>query len=237
MIEAKCYRRYHHAGNLPLVVRTRVAMGCGYGGQHSMDPVGLYALFAGWRIVAPSNAFDYIGLFNSAMHSLDPVLVLEHHALYNVKQPVPVRNLDYFVELGKARTVASGSDVTVLAYSSLVPRCERLLPLLAQAGVSAELIDLRTVDYAGIDYEAIGESVRKTGYVVIAEGAVRSHSIGSTVAAEISRRFFDCLDGPVACLTTCDIPPPVSRPLEAAAMLGDDEILRTVTDAAKHRSP
>ena len=62
-----------------LVLRTRIAAGCGYGGQHSMDPVGLYALFRGWRIIAPSNAFDYIGLFNTAMQSNDPVVIIEHH--------------------------------------------------------------------------------------------------------------------------------------------------------------
>ena len=231
----KARHMYGNTTDLPFVLRTRVAMGLGYGGQHSMDPVGLYALFSGWRIVAPSNSFDYVGLFNAAMHSLDPALMLEHQALYADVTPVPAGDLDYVIELGKARVVAPGEHVTLIAYSSTVPRCERLLPALKEAGISAELIDLRSIDYASIDYEAIGASLRKTGAAVIVEEAVQSHSLGGVIARTISERFFDLLDGPVACLTSKDVPPPVSRVLEAAAHLSDQEILDTAVVAAKRR--
>lgn len=231
----KARHMYGNTTDVPLVVRTRVCTGLGYGGQHSMHPVGLFALFSGWRIVAPADATDYVGLFNSAMCSLDPVLIIEHQALYDQEMPVPAGDLDYFIELRKARVVASGSDVTLLAYSSLVPRCKKLLPRLAAEGVSAELIDLRTLDYAGIDYDAIGRSVRKTGAVVIVEEALRSQSIGPTVAANITERFFDYLDGPVACMASEDVPPPVSRVLEAAALIKDDDILNTAVAVARRQ--
>jgi len=93
---------YGDSSKMPLVVRTRTAIGCGYGGQHSSDPVGLYSLYSGWRIVAPSNAYDYIGLFNTAMLSEDPVLISKHHAIYPLKSQVPKNNLDYFIPFGKA---------------------------------------------------------------------------------------------------------------------------------------
>ncbi len=232
---AKARHMYGNTTDLPLVLRTRVATGCGYGGQHSMNPAGLYALFAGWRIVAPADAFDYVGLFNAAMTSLDPVLVLEHHALYDQVTELPEDDLDYLIELGKARRVAEGSDVTLLTYSHLVPRCRKLLPAWEKAGVSVELIDLRTLDYPSIDYALIGESLRKTGAVVIAEEGARSQTLGSTIAREITERFFDDLDGPVCCLTSKDVPPSVSRWLEAAVMLQDAEIERLVTDVARRQ--
>jgi len=91
---------YGDSTAMPLVVRTRIAIGCGYGGQHSMDPVGLFSLFSGWTVVAPADAFDYIGLFNSAMQSLNPVLIVEHHELYPQPCEVPKDDLDYFIPLG-----------------------------------------------------------------------------------------------------------------------------------------
>ena len=104
----KARHMYGNTTDIPIVFRTRIAAGCGYGGQHSMDPVGLYSLFSGWRIIAPSNSFDYIGLFNTAMQSNDPVVIVEHHSLYTLKFPVPENNLDYFIPFGKARMVSEG---------------------------------------------------------------------------------------------------------------------------------
>ena len=131
---AKARHMYGGATDLPLVVRTRIATGCGYGGQHSMDPAGLFALFPGWRMVAPGNAFDYIGLFNTAMRSLDPVVILEHHTLYGQKFPVPEGELDYCVTFGRARRLTEGTDLTVLTYGGM---SSRLLSLRPQAGRSA----------------------------------------------------------------------------------------------------
>ena len=231
----KARHMYGNTTDLPLVVRTRVAIGCGYGGQHSMDPVGLYALFPGWRIVAPSDSFDYIGLFNSAMRSRDPVLVIEHHSLYAKEFPVPTGNLDFCIPFGKGRVVAEGSDVTLLTYGSLVGRSEQLIPRFAADGVSVELIDLRTLDIPGIDYETIGESLKKTGAVVIAEEAAASQSIGSAISASIMERFFEHLDSPVVRVTSLDIPLPVSRVLEQATMISDEKIYR-ITEAVARRA-
>ncbi len=226
---------YGNTTDMPLVVRTRVAIGCGYGGQHSMDPAALYGLFPGWRIVAPSNAFDYVGLFNSAMQSLDPVLIIEHHSLYGQRFPVPKDDLDYFIPFGKARVAAEGTDVTLITYGCMVGRCERVCARLAEAGVSAEIIDLRTIDPLSIDHNAIGCSVAKTEAAVVVEESPRSQSLGATIAAEVTERFFDQLHGPVHRLNSVDVPNPVSHVLESAAIIGDDEIVTAVKRAARAR--
>jgi len=233
----KARHMYGGTTELPLVARTRIATGCGYGGQHSMDPVGLYALFPGWRIVAPSNAFDYVGLFNTAMVSLDPVLFLEHHSLYGMRFPVPAGSLDYYIPFGKAKIVASGEDITVLTYSSMTARVAALKEQLDSRGVSIELIDLRTVDLPGVDYETIGRSLKRTGVVVTVEEAAEGQSIGSRIAAEITRRFFDDLDGPPGWLASLNVPNPVSQVLERAAMISDDTILSSLEGMAKRRWP
>jgi len=232
---AKARHMYGNTTQLPLVIRIRIATGCGYGGQHSMDPIGLYALFSGWRIVAPSDAFDYVGLFNSAMQSLDPVVVLEHNAQYPKRFPVPKGDLDYFIPFGKARVTGEGSDVTVISYGCLVDRCDALRERLAAGGVSAETVDLRTLDLPSIDYDTLSESIMKTGAAVIVEQAAASQSIGQQIAANLTERFFDYLDCPVACLASLDVPTSVSRVLEAAALISDEDIFQTTVAVAKRR--
>ncbi len=212
--------RYIYGGNvdMPLVMRTRIATGCGYGGQHSMDPVALFALFSGWRIIAPTTPFDYIGLFNSAMQSKDPVLIVEHHALYDKTGLIPSGGCGYYVRMGKAKRLREGKDVTVLAYSSMAALAAQSAEELAAEGIEAEVIDLRSLDPASIDYETIGCSLRKTNTLVIIEQAPRSNSIGTVIAYECESRFFDYLDCPVKRITGADIPNPVSRVLESAAL-------------------
>jgi 2-oxoisovalerate dehydrogenase E1 component len=168
-------------------------------------------------MVAPANAFDYIGLFNTAMRSLDPVVILEHHSLYGQEFPIPESDLDYFVAFGRARRLAEGTDLTVLSYGGMSSRLLALRGQLSERGVSAELIDLRTLDAPGIDYRTIGESLARTGAVAIVEQAAASQGIGVRLAGQIASRFFDELDAPPLCLCSQDVPPPVSRVLEALA--------------------
>ncbi|MCK4422923.1 MAG: 2-oxoisovalerate dehydrogenase, partial [Candidatus Omnitrophica bacterium] len=229
--------RYMYGGkvDLPIVIRTRIAIGCGYGPQHSMDPVALYALFPGWRIIAPGNAFDYIGLFNTAMRSLDPVLIVEHHSLYKKKFPVPQNSLDYFIPFGTASIITRGKDVTILAYGSMTRRLENLNKELCTQNISVELIDLRTLDLANIDYDTIGESVKKTGVLAIVEEASASQSLGAHIAAEITKRYFDYLDAPPVCITSMDVPNPVSRMLEQAIIIKDEQISQRIEKIVKYR--
>lgn len=229
----KARHMYGGTTDLPLVLRSRIATGVGYGGQHSMDPVGLYAAFSGWRIVAPSNAFDYIGLFNTAMHSLDPVCILEHHTLYPAKGQVPEGNLDYCIPFGQAAVVKEGSDITVATYGAMTNRVVTIAKALENQGVSAEIIDLRTLDLASLDFATLGNSLEKTGVLATVEQAAGGHAIGRRIASEVTERFFDLLDGPPGVITSRDVPNPVSRVLEEAAMISDDEIADLLQQMAR----
>jgi len=219
--------------NMPLVMRTRIAAGCGYGGQHSMDPTALFALFSGWRILAPVTPADYIGLFNSAMQSKDPVLMMEHHELYQTTGAVPADNWDYFIEMGKAKKVSEGEDVTVLGYSWAVSLVEQAAKEFAEEGISVEVIDLRTLSMPDIDYETIGKSLEKTSNMVIVEQSPQSNSIGARIGYECHRRFFDMLDGPILTVTGADIASPVSRWAEATAMPSMEQIKDAVRKSVK----
>ena len=224
---------YGDTTDVPLVVRTRIGTGLGYGAQHSMDPVGLYGLFPGFRIVVPATSADYIGLFNSAMHSLDPVVILEHNALYTQSFPVPAGDLDYCLPFGQAELVARGDDLTIVTYGHLGRRCLGLVERLRGAGVSADIIDLKTLDHIDLDYATIGASLASTGALLVVEEAARSHGIAATVAEQVQHRFFDDLDAPVAVLASLDISTPVSRALELATLVSDDQIAAAAVAVAQ----
>jgi len=199
---------------MPLVLRTKVAMGTGYGSQHSMDPAGIFATAPGWRIVAPSTPFDYVGLMNAALLCEDPVLVLEHVDLYAAKGPAPVEDYDYVIPLGKAKVVRPGRDLTVLTYLSMV---EKTRAVVEQLRVDAEIIDLRSLDRAGVDWETIEASIRKTGNVLIVEQGAAGTSYGGWLADELQRRVFDWLDQPICRVHGAEASPSISKVLEAAA--------------------
>ncbi|WP_141059800.1 dehydrogenase E1 component subunit alpha/beta, partial [Brucella melitensis] len=207
--------------DMPVVLRTKVAMGTGYGSQHSMDPAGIFATAPGWRIVAPSTPFDYVGLMNSALLCRDPVLVLEHVDLYASKGAAPAEDFDYFIPLGKAKVVRPGSRVTVLTYLAMVAKTQAVVEAL---GVDAEIIDLRSLDRAGVDWETIEASVRKTGNVLIVEQGASGTSYGGWLADELQRRCFDWLDQPIARVHGAEASPSISKVLEAAAAARPQDI-------------
>jgi 2-oxoisovalerate dehydrogenase E1 component len=207
---------------VPLVLRTKVAMGSGYGSQHLMDPAGMFATSPGWRIVAPSTAADYVGLMNAALALEDPVLVIEHVDLYGTADRVPDGELDYILPPGRAAVRRTGSDVTVISYLSMVAHS---LEAIDQTGIDAELIDLRWLDRASIDWETIGESVKKTNAVLIVEQGARGTSYGAWLADELQRRFFDWLDQPIQRVSGGEASPSISRVLERAAIARTEEVV------------
>lgn len=214
---------------MPLVLRTKVAIGTGYGSQHSMDPAGLYANWPGWRIVAPSTPFDYVGLMNSALRCNDPVLVIEHVDLYNSTGLGPLEDFDYHIPLGKAKVVRAGGRLTVLTYLAMTSQAVKVADEL---GLDAEIIDLRSLDRAGIDWETIGESIRKTNNVVVLEQGGLTASYGAMLTDEIQRRYFDWLDSPVQRIHGAEASSSVSKVLERAAFVGSEEIRTGLLRAA-----
>ncbi|WP_312994567.1 dehydrogenase E1 component subunit alpha/beta [Achromobacter animicus] len=213
--------------DVPFVLRTKVAMGTGYGSQHSMDPAGIFATAPGWRIVAPSTPHDYVGLMNTALASKDPVLVIEHVDLYASSGDVPDGDLDYAIPFGRAQVRREGGKVTILTYLSMVSRA---LAAAEQAGVDAEVIDLRTLDRASLDWDTIGASIQKTNNVLIVEQGARGTSYGAMLADEIQRRYFDWLDQPVKRVTGGEASPSISKVLERAAFADTDEVMAGLAD-------
>ena len=220
---------------MPVVVRTRIASGVGYGAQHSLDPVALFHLFPGWRIFAPTTAFDYIGLFNVAMRAKSPTLIVEHQEFYNQKFPIPDGPPDHLVRPGTARVVRPGKDVTVLAYLSGLLRAREAADQLAAEGVDAEVIDLRTLDSASLDYETIGASLAKTGMLVTVEQAPATNSIGGQMATTCVQRFFDEFDGPPVTVAGPSIPLPVSKMGEWACLPNTAQVADAIRRAANRQ--
>ena len=228
--------RYMYGGELPvpIVVRTRTGQGRGYGPQHSSDPAGIFGLFPGWRIVAPSTPWDYVGLFNTAVLSDDPVLVIEHHRLWPTRGPIPVAELDYCIPFGAAVLRRAGGDVTVLTWSEPTFRVLAIAEALGRDGIDVEVLDLRSIDRASLDMAAIEGSLKKTGRLVIVEDAARSYSIGGQIADRIYSELGSLIKQPIVRVTGKDIPSPVSAVLEQEVILSDADIRSALVSSVNH---
>lgn len=229
---AKARHMFGGSGGVPLVLRSKVAMGTGYGSQHSMDPAGILATAPGWRIVAPTTPYDYVGLMNTALACDDPVVVLEHVELYNSHGPGPVDDLDYLLPVGRANVRRSGSDLTILTYLGMTPYV--LEAVETHGGVDAEVIDLRWLDRASIDWGTIEESLSKTSRILIAEQGAIGTSYGGWLADEIHRRFFHLLDAPVWRVSGREASPSISKVLERAAIAQAEEVIAVFDDILRY---
>ncbi|MET0839833.1 MAG: thiamine pyrophosphate-dependent enzyme, partial [Marmoricola sp.] len=223
---AKARHMFGGDSAVPLVLRSKLAAGTGYGSQHSMDPAGVLATAPGLRIAAPSNPFDYVGLMNTALACDDPVVVLEHVDLYTTTGTGPVEDLDYLIPVGKAAMRREGDDVTVISYLSMVGHCLEALDQVSE--VSADLIDLRWLDRASVDWDLITASVRKTNRVLIVEQGAVGTSYGAWLADEIQRRLFDWLDAPITRVTGAVASPSISKVLERAAIARTEEVVEAL---------
>ncbi len=227
----KARHMYGGVNGVPLVLRSKIAMGTGYGSQHSMDPAGVFATAAGWRIVAPSTPYDYVGLMNTALRCQDPVVVLEHVDLYTSSGPGPGDDWDFCLPVGKAAVRREGSDLTVLSYLVMTPY---VLDAVEGHEVDAEVIDLRWLDRASIDWDTIESSLTKTNQILIAEQGALGTSYGGWLADEIHRRFFDLLDAPVRRVTGGVASPSISKVLERAAIAQTSEVVAALDEIAKY---
>ena len=178
---------------VPMVVRCSVGGGKGYGGQHSQSLESMFAHIPGTYVVYPSNAYDAKGLLKTAIRDDNPVVFVEGQLLYNEKDVVPEE--DYTIPFGVANTISEGSDMTFIAWGPAVLDAKKAVAALAEEGISAELIDLRTL--GPCDYEAIYASVRKTGKCVVVSQCVDIGSFTGEIVSKIMENCFDDLDAPV----------------------------------------
>jgi len=198
-----------------------------------MDPVALFSLFPGWRILVPTTPFDYIGLFNAAMKMKSPIVIVEYHQFYNEKGLIPEGNPDHTIKIGKAIVRNVGSDVTVLSYGSALNLALEASNQLANENISIEVIDLRSLDDASIDYATIGESLKKTGALVTVEEAQRCNSIGHKLVSTCELRWFDFLDGPSSSVNAPDIPLSVSRRMELFCLPSVEQAVSMIRKSAR----
>ncbi len=218
--------RYMTGGSthVPMVVRCC----CGYAGsaaaQHSQSLEALFTHVPGLKTVTASNPADAKGLLTSAIRDDDPVIFLEHKMLYATKGEVPVG--EYVVPLGKADTRLEGSDVTIVSWSATVNEALAAAEALAGDGISAEVIDLRSL--VPLDGESILDSVAKTHRLVIVHEDHRTCGFGAEVAALVADEGFDLLDAPIKRVAGLDTPIPFSPALEAAFLPNAEKIRSAV---------
>jgi acetoin:2,6-dichlorophenolindophenol oxidoreductase subunit beta len=218
--------RYMSGGQLsvPMVVRTQAGAAGGAAAQHSQSLEAWFVHVPGLVVVAPSSPADAYGLLKSAIRLGDPVLFIEHKRLYTMKESL-VENAE-LPDIGRARVVRTGEHVTLIAYSAMLTSAREAAELLARDGISAEIIDLRTL--MPLDMTTIAASVTKTHRAVIAHEAVRNGGFGAEIAARIGSELFDELDAPVTRVGCPFAPIPFAPELEQALLPGTADIVRAV---------
>jgi 2-oxoisovalerate dehydrogenase E1 component len=229
---AKARHMFGGSSRVPFVLRSKTAMGTGYGSQHSMDPAGIYATSAGFRIVAPSTPFDYVGLMNTALALDDPVVVLEHVDLYASSGPAVDGDFDHYLPVGKAALRRTGSALTVITYGAMTPH---VLDAVDATGTDADVIDLRWLDRASLDWDTVTTSVQRTNNVLIVEQGAVGTSYGGWLSDEIQRRLFDWLDAPIERVTGGVASPSISKVLERAAFARTEEVVAKLEGLAGGR--
>lgn len=186
----------------PMVFRGPTASAGQLGAQHSQAFENWYANTPGLKVVVPSNPYDAKGLLKSAIRDNDPVIFMESEQMYGDKAEVPEE--EYLIEIGKAKVVKEGTDVTIVSFGKIIKVALAAAEELAKDGISCEVIDLRTV--RPIDYATLIESVKKTNRMVVVEEAWPLASISSELAYMVQKEAFDYLDAPIRRITTRDTP-------------------------------
>jgi pyruvate dehydrogenase E1 component beta subunit len=206
----------------PMVFRGPNGAAARVGAQHSQDYAAWYSAIPGLKVVMPYSASDYKGLMKTAIRDPNPVIFLENEILYGKSFDVPDLE-DFTIPFGKARIWREGTDVTIVSFGIGMTYALEAADKLAEEGISAEVIDLRTL--RPIDYDTVLASVMKTNRCVTVEEGFPVGSIGNHISAVIMQRAFDYLDAPVINCTGKDVPMPYAANLEKLALVTTDEVV------------
>jgi pyruvate dehydrogenase E1 component beta subunit len=206
----------------PIVFRGPNGAAARVGAQHSQNYGPWYAAVPGLIVIAPYSAADAKGLLKAAIRSNDPVVFLENELLYGQSFDVPKLD-DYVLPIGKARIVKTGKDVTLVSYTIGVGVCLEAAKQLAEQGIDAEVIDLRTL--RPLDTATVLASLKKTNRMVVVEEGWPTCSISSEIAAVAMEQGFDDLDAPVLRVTNVDVPLPYAANLEKMALITADQVI------------
>ena len=223
--------RYRTGVGVPLVIRGPSGGGVHGGPFHSQNPEAYFAHTPGLKVVQPATAYDAKGLIKAAIRDDDPVLFFEHKFLYRrIKEELPVG--DYVVPIGKAAVRRPGRDLTIVTYGAMVWTALDSAKTLEAEGIDAEVVDLRTL--FPMDEETVLESVAKTNKAILLHEATRTGGIGAEIAAVLSERCFEYLDGPLVRVTAPDTPVPYSPPLEEAFLPNAEKLCRAARALAAY---
>jgi len=214
-------------GQVPFVLRTQGGVGNGLAAQHSESLEAMFYHIPGLKLVMPSTPYDAKGLLKSAIRSDEPVIFLEHKLLYMTKGPVPRE--EYLIEIGRGDIKRPGSDLTIIAWSNMVPRSLAAAEKLAEEGIDVEVVDPRSL--VPLDKELILESVKKTGHVLIVQEAIRRGGVASDIASIIQEEAFDYLNGPVRILAGRNTHIPFNLALESACVPQVEDIVAEVKES------
>ena len=223
--------RYMFGGRstCPVVIRMAMGAGMNMGPQHSQSIYAMMTAVPGLKVVVPSNAYDAKGLLIQAIRDDDPVIFLEHKALYPRKGEVPAN--PYTVPFGEANLVREGEHVTVVAIARMVPFAERAVDSLAKEGITCDLIDPRTT--SPLDIDTIVESVEGTGRLVIVDESPPRCSLAADIAASVAERAFKHLKRPIVRVTPPHTPVPFAPALERAYVPGPPRIEAAIRNVLK----
>ena len=218
--------------SFPLVIRTANGGGARFGAQHSQSVENWAMMIPGLKVVAPSTPLDVVGLMAAAIRDPDPVIFFEHKALMATKAEIP--DGEVVDELGTARIVREGTDVTIAALALMVPRALEAAERLAEEGISAEVIDIRSL--VPLDTHTLLESATRTGRLFTVEENPRLCGWGAEIVSIVGEEAFWDLDGPCVRITTPHIPLPSAASLEDLALPSVDRIYETVAKSVDSRS-
>jgi pyruvate/2-oxoglutarate/acetoin dehydrogenase E1 component len=208
--------RYMSGGqfSIPLILRTVTGAGAAVAATHSQSFEGWYASVPGLQVVVPSTPRDALGLFRSCRDLQDPVMYVEHILLYSSRGDVPEDG--YKIPLGQAEVKREGKDITIVSYSRMVQVSLRAAEELAQEGIEAEVVDLRTL--RPLDAETVVASVKKTHNALVVEETHKLGGFAGEVVSQIQEEAFDFLDSPVGRVAGEEVPVPYSMTLEPLAI-------------------
>ena len=223
---AKVHYMFGGQMKCPVVFRAPGGGGRQLGATHSHTPDVIFAHFPGLKVVSPATAYDAKGLLKAAIRTDDPVLFIEHHTLYQIRDEVPEE--DYVVPIGVSDVKRAGTDVTIVAYAQGLQVALEAADKLAKEGIEAEVVDLRTL--RPLDMGPVLKSFKKTFRAVVVEEGYRSYGIGAEIAARIQEEGFDYLDAPIKRVAQLEVPLPYSRELEQSALINADRVVATVKE-------
>ena len=209
---------------IPIVFRGPTASAGQLGATHSQAFESWYANCPGLKVVVPSNPYDAKGLLKSAIRDNDPVIFMESEQMYGDKGEVPEG--EYLIPMGVAEVKRKGTDVTIVSFGKIIKEAYKAADELAEQGIEAEVIDLRTV--RPIDYDTIIESVKKTNRLVVLEESWPLGSIATEIAFKIQKDAFDFLDAPIKRVTCLDTPMAYAPTLVEAFLPNKDKLIEAV---------